>query len=320
MKDTSRIYGFMKNNMNLIIFIVIFLTFALNSRYSFSVKNIMNILTQNSYIITVTMGMAVLMISGSVDISVGSQISLIGIVCARMLTLDGMPVVLVVVTALLLGILLNLINISLSIFLKLPLIIVSIGTMTLYQGIVDLTGTSRAILIYNDAFRYIGRGYLGPVSVQFILACAVFVTAFLLLHKTYPGRYMYAVGSNNTAAELSGINVTVIKAMASVFYGISIGSATLIHISRMGSAQTGMGNGIEITAVTAALLGGISVKGGTGRVSQVFLSTLSLSWLSYMILMTSSGVHYRNIVSGFLLIMAFGYDLCRNRKRQPTLK
>lgn len=305
--------------MNLIIFLALFLFFAVNTGYSLSVRNVMNILTQNSYIITVAMGMAVLMISGSIDISVGSQISLIGILCARMLAGERIPVWLIILFALLLGVLLNVINILLSVFLKLPLIIVSIATMTLYQGIVDLIGTSRAILIYNDAFRYIGRGHWGPVSVQFVLAFLVFVFAFILLNKTYPGRYIYAVGSNNGAAELSGINVLNIKVMASVFYGITIGIAALIHISRMGSAQSGMGSGIEITAITAALLGGISVKGGTGKISEVFLSILSLSWVSYIILMSSSGVHYRNLISGFLLVIALGYDFYKNRKKQQLI-
>jgi len=315
-KGTNRGYDLFKRHLNLVLFFVILLIFIINDRYSVSAGNIMNILTQNSYIITVTMGMSVLMISGSIDISIGAQISLIGIICAWMLTKEGIPVFVVIITALLLGILLNLINILLSIFLKLPLIIVSIGMMTLYQGIVDLIGTSRAILIYNSAFRYIGRGYLGPISVQFVLACIVYICAFLLLQKTYPGRYIYAVGSNNNAAELSGINVTFIKTAAAVFCGTAVGIGTLIHISRMGSAQTGMGAGIELTAITAALLGGISVKGGTGKIAEVFLSILSLSWLNYIILMTSTGIHYKNLIGGFLLILALGYDFYGNRKKQ----
>lgn len=311
--------NFAGQHLSLILFLIVFLIFAFHPDYVMSVKNIMNILTQNAYVITVAMGTAVLMISGSIDISVGAQISLIGILCARLLTEKNVPSIIVIITAVILGVVFNLFHMFLSVWWNLPTLIVSIGTMTLYQGMVDLIGTSRAVLIYNQTFRYIGTGYLGPVSIQFILACITFLTAVLMLNRTYPGRYIYAVGSNPTAARLSGINVTRVKAAASIFYGITVAAGSLLHISRLGSAQTGMGDETIVTVLTAGLLGGISVKGGSGKISSVFLMMLSLSWLSYIILMTSYGVHYRNLIGGTLLLLAFGCDFYRSRKKRQIV-
>lgn len=303
------------------IFGIVLLIVIFFSDYPISGKIIMNILTQNAYMLTVAMGMAVLMISGSIDTSVGAQVSLIGILCARMLTEKGIPAWIVIITAIVLGVGLNLIHVLLSVWWKLPMVLISIGTMTLYQGIVDLMGTSRPVLIYDQTFRYIGTKYLGNVSIQILLACIVAAAAFFLMHKTYPGRYIYAVGSNPLAASLSGINVTKVKMMASVFYGCTVAAGTLIHTSRLGSAQTGMGDEISVTVITAGLLGGISIKGGTGKISSVFLIMLSLSGLSYVTMSTSYGVHYRNLLNGSLLLLALGYDFyrsCRRRRIETT--
>ncbi|MGI6005954.1 MAG: ABC transporter permease [Ruminococcus sp.] len=308
--------NFIEQYFSLVVLLSVLLILFFCSDYPISAKIIMNILTQNAYIITVTMGMAVLMISGSVDISVGSQVSLIGILCARMLTEKEIPAWIVIVTAIALGISLNFLHMLLAVWWKLPMLLISIGMMTLYQGIVDLMGTARPVLIYDQTFRYIGTRYLGPVSLQFLIACIMAAGAFFLMHKTYPGRYIYAVGSNSTAASLSGINVTKVKLLASVFYGFTVAAGTLIHTSRLGSAYTGMGDEIAVAAITAGLLGGISIRGGTGRISGVFLMILSLSGLSYINLMTSYGVHYRNLLNGSLLLLSFGYDFYRRRRRQ----
>lgn len=314
----KRCKNFVEQYFSVVIFLIVILLLIFLSDYPISVKIVMNILTQNAYIITVAMGMAVLMISGSIDISVGAQVSLIGILCARMLTEKEIPAWIVIITAIVLGIGLNLLHMLLCVWWKLPMVLISIGTMTLYQGIVDLIGTSRPVLIYDQTFRYIGVKYLGPVSVQFLIACIVTAAAFFLMHKTYPGRYIYAVGSNSLAASLSGIDVTKVKVMASVFYGFTVAAGTLIHTSRLGSAQTGMGDEIVVTVITAGLLGGISIKGGTGKISGVFLIILSLSCLSYLNLTTSYGVHYRNLLNGTLLLLSLGYDFYRRHRRQQA--
>lgn len=309
---------YIRTNLAWAILIVISIIFSFFSTNFLSLNNIVNISIQNAYIVVAALGISFIMMSGSLDLSVGFQMSANGVICALLLTQLNMPVWLVLVFAIAIGIFLSLLNTLISLKLNLPIFMVSLGTMTIYQGVSYVISESKAISGFPESFKFLGQGYFHGVSVPVIIAAVLFVIVSFILNKTYFGRYVYALGGNPEAARLAGIDVSRMKLLIAVLSGAFVGLSAMMLISRMGTAMSGTGPGTEFTVITGVLLGGVSIRGGEGKLSGVLAGILILAILSNGMQLAGLNIYYQFIAKGVIMLVAIGFDVYQMNKRQTA--
>ncbi|MCY1667636.1 ABC transporter permease [Rhizobium sp. SL86] len=296
-----------------LVLILLLVLFSVVSPYFLTVQNLTNILVQNAYVIIAAIGLSFVMISGGIDLSIGYQMSVVGVVCAVFMKWFGMPVAPSIALAILIGVLMGLTNGIASITLKVHSLIVTLGTLTIYQGLSYIISNQSAIINLPASFKYIGQGFVFgwiPVSVLLMLACAL--TAAFILNVTAFGRMIYAIGGNEEAARLSGIPVHKVKVVTYALSSFFVALAAIVLFARSGSAASSTGPGTEFTAITAAVLGGISFKGGEGRVLGLVTGVLILGVLGNGMQLIGLNTYAQYIVKGLVLLAAVGFDTWQN--------
>lgn len=320
-KQKLSVGEFLRNNMAWVLLIVCCAIFSVISPNFFSSVNIINILNQNAYIIITALGISFIMMAGDVDISVGFAISLNGVVVALLMTKYGMSPVLGVIISIILGVLICLVNMLVAHKLKLQLFMATVGTTTIFQGLAFVLTQSKTISNLPPAFKWIGQGYVGPFPIPVIIAFVLFLVVSFILNKTYVGRYVFAIGGNVEAARLAGINVFGMKVFIAGIAGFMTGVGAIILSARLGSVTANMGTGLEFTIITAVLLGGVSVRGGEGKISGVVAGVLILAILSNGMQLARLDVYYQFVAKGIIMLAAIGFDVFQlNRKKKASVK
>lgn len=292
----------------LIVLILVGVFFSIAAPNFFTLRNLTNIFVQNSYLIIATIGIAMIMISSGADLSVSYQIGLVSIVAGKTLTQMGLPTVVGIILGVLTGILLGFINGFCTVKLRVHPMVTTMATMTIYQGIAFVTSNSETYFNFPDAFKAIGQGYIGPVPICSIIMVFCVIIGYIMLTKTYFGRYVYSLGGNEEAARLSGINVKLVRVLAFVISGIFVAVAALVVTARTGSASAGIATDAMFTCFTACVLGGISFNGGGGNVLNVVLSVFILGMLANGMQMMGLSIYAQYVAKGVLLIAAIAYD------------
>lgn len=283
--------------------------FSFLSPFFLTVQNLSNIFVQQSYVIIATIGLSFIMISGGMDLSIGYQMSLVGVITAILMKRLNVPVPLAILIGLALGVVLGLVNGIAAIRLKVHPLIVTLGTMTVYQGISYIASNQSVILNLSPYYKAIGQGYVfGVIPISVIIMIVVALIASFILNKTHFGRYIYALGSNEEAAHLAGINVVRIKLAVFAICGLFVAMAATILFARTGSAASNTGPGTEFSAMTAAVLGGISFKGGEGKVWGILVGVLIIGVLGNGMQLSGLNTYAQFIVKGLVLLAAVGFD------------
>jgi ribose transport system permease protein len=316
----NRISDFLRLNMSWVILIIICTIFGITSDNFFSLNNIINILSQNSYLIVVSLGITFLMMSGSMDLSVGYAMSTCGVVCATLLVIAGLPVWICILLTLLLGIGIAVLNTFLAIKLKLPVLFISIATMTIFQGISYIFSKSKSISGFPPVFKFIGQGRVFGIPLAIIITAVFFILMSFILNKTYFGRYIYALGGNEEAARLSGIYVKKMRYLIAVITGFFVGLSSIMLIARLGAAQSVVGPGTEFSVITGIFLGGVSVRGGEGKLSGVLAGILSIAILSNGMQLAGINVYYQYLAKGTIMLVAVGFDVYQLNRRNIVNK
>lgn len=296
-----------KNVLIIVLFVLIIVFTIIQPRF-FSGKNFSNILFQNSYMIVAVCGVSIIMISGGTDLSVAFEIALSGVIMAVAMMWWGLPIFVAIILGLITAAILGAFNGILSITLKIHPMMITLATMTIFKGITYLITKSQAIYNLPDSFKFIGQGSFLGIPVAFYITVVIFILTSIFLHKTYFGRHIYAVGSNFQASRLAGINVGRVKVIAFAIGGLLIGVATVLLLARTGSASAGMATGAEFNAITACVLGGISLKGGEGKPWGAVIGVLILGVLANGMQLIGFDLNAQYIAKGVLLIMAIGFD------------
>jgi ribose/xylose/arabinose/galactoside ABC-type transport system permease subunit len=312
------ILDYVRTNLAWAMLIVISIIFSFFSTNFFTMNNIVNIMIQNAYIVVAALGISFIMMSGSLDLSVGFQMSANGVICALLLTQLNLPVWSVLIIAIVIGMLLSLMNTLISLKLNIPIFMVSLGTMTIYQGVSYVISESKAISGFPESFKFLGQGYIYGVSFPVIIVAVLFIIVSFILNKTYLGRYVYALGGNPEAARLAGIDVVRMRLLIAVLSGGFIGLSAMMLISRMGTAMSGTGPGTEFTVITGVLLGGVSIRGGEGKLSGVLAGILILAILSNGMQLAGLNIYYQFIAKGVIMLIAIGFDVYQINKRQTA--
>ncbi len=322
--DTKRILKQIKSvlakNISWVILVALCLVFYLYSPMFISYQNIINILSQNAYVVIAGLGIALIMLSGAMDLSVGYMMSCCIIICAKLSLGWGLPDGLSIIITIIAAMLFCLLNTVLSIKLKLPLLIASLGTMTIYQGLSFIISDSRSFRGFSEGFKLWGQGKIGGFPFPIILMLVLFLIVNFVLKHTYFGRYIYALGGNEDAAWLAGINVTKYRIIISLIAGFFIGLGSIVLVSRMGTAQSTLGPGTEFTIITGILLGGVSIQGGAGKLSGVLAGILIVSILSNGMQLAGFDTYYQYVIKGIIMLLAIGFDVFLRNRRATVRK
>ena len=260
---------YFKDNIGIIIALLamcVFLVIFPTTRSTFLTQNnVFNILRQNASNLFLATGMTMVIILGGIDLSVGSVIALSGCVAAGCVVNMGLPEVAAFLIAILIGAAVGMFNGVVICKTNIPPFIVTLASMNITKGIALVYTQGAPIRCMTDAFKFPGAGYVGPIPTPVILMLIIFVIAVMLVNRTHFGRHIYAVGGNAQAASFSGINVQKVKFWVYTFTGIMAGIAGVVIASRLYSGQPRSGEGAEMDAIAAVVVGGTSMSGGSGR-------------------------------------------------------
>jgi len=306
-ENTNKFTNILKDQSQVIILIILVLIFSIISPNFRTPGNFVNLLKQITVIGVISCGMTMVIITGCLDLSVGSVFSLLGLIAILFQQRNNVLGLLMPIAA---AVLIGLFNGFIVTKYKVNSIIATLGSLSLFSGIALLI-TNGAIISGRTGtwFGIIGRekflGIPNHVYVLFIIA----VIYHFLLSRTSFGRKIKYAGTNNDAAEISGIRVNIIRTMAFVISSISVAIAVIIYTSRMTTASPITGVGYEFDAITAVVIGGTSLAGGKGSIFKTIIGVLLLATIINVLTLYNFPFAFQSIVKGILIISAIGIDI-----------
>jgi len=310
--------GGLKKYTVMFILLILMALFSFSSPYFFTIRNLTNIITQNTYFIIVAIGLSFVMIGGGIDLSVGFQMSLVGVVTAMCMVAYHLPVWLSVLIGLLLGTLLGLFNGLIVANIKVFPLIVTIATSTVFQGISYIVSKAATYRGYPTEFLILTKGRFLEMSYDVWLTLAVVLLASFVYAKTSFGWNVLALGGNEEAARLAGIKTKAMKISVYTLCGFIVAIATMVMISKSNTTNSSFGPGTEFTALTAAIVGGISFMGGEGNMLGLVTGVFILAVLGNGMQLAGWGTYAQYIVKGIILLGAVSFDeFQKNARRTP---
>jgi ribose transport system permease protein len=300
----------------LILVIVLFgLCMTLASPVFLSWRNIEAILLALSVEATIAIGMVILLISGGLDLSVGSTLAFTGVVSGLALN-AGFPVILAVLLGLLAAAAVGMVNGLLVSKMKINPFITTLGMMISIRGLLLVIAKGRAVLNLPESFTVIGQGRLFSVQYPIYIMVALVIIGDILMRNSRFMRQHYYIGGNEKAARLSGINVDRVKIFDYCMVAVLAGVAGLLITARFGSSSVTVGSGLELRVITAAIIGGASLSGGEGSVLGAFLGALFMGVLANSLNLLGVDVYWQGLITGLILIIAVVFDVINERHKE----
>ncbi len=272
-----------------------------------TVSNILNIARQVSINAIIAAGMTFVILTGGIDLSVGSTLAFSGAMVAGLLS-AGRPVVVAIPAGLVVGGLLGLINGVVVARGKVQPFIATLAMLTIARGATLVYTDGRPITGLPDAFVWLGAGEVGQIPVPVIIMGLVFALCYVVLARTVLGRYVYAIGGNEEAARLSGVNVTFYKTLVYVISGLLSTTSAIILTARLNSAQPTAGSGFELDAIAAVVLGGTTLAGGEGGIGGTLLGAFIIGVLNNGLNLLNVSSFYQQVVKGAVILLAVLLD------------
>jgi ribose transport system permease protein len=292
--------------------VALFLVFSLLTSTFYQPSNLIDIMLQSSINAVIAVGMTLVIMTRGIDLSVGSVVGLSSMVAAQML---NHGVVVGILAGLIVGLVCGLVNGFLIARLKLPDFIVTLGTLSIFRGAALIYTDGQPIYGLPPAFRAIFGGRLLDLPTPVLFALVIAVLAFLLVRFTALGEQIIAIGGNEEAARLSGINVERVKITVYAISGLLSSIAGFILIARIGAAEPIGGNGFELQAIGAAVIGGASLFGGIGNPLGSLVGALTLGGLQNGLTLLNVPSFWQYVASGIVVILAVFADQSTRRGR-----
>jgi ribose transport system permease protein len=312
--------GLKKYTVIFVLFVLMIL-FSFMSPYFLTVRNLTNILIQNTYFIIVAIGLSFVMIGGGIDLSVGYQMSLVGVVTAMLMMTFHLPVWLAVLIGILLGTTLGLINGLIVTSIKIFPLIATLATATVFQGISYLISKANTFRGYPAEFLILTKGKILGIPFDILLALVIAILVSLVYTETVFGFRLLALGGNEEASRLAGINTRRMKIAIYTICGFFTAIATMVMISKANTTNSSFGPGTEFIALTAAIVGGVSFMGGEGSIQSLIAGVLLLAVLGNGMQLAGWGTYAQFIVRGMILLGAVAFDqFQRNAKSMMRVK
>lgn len=298
-----------------IVLLVLAATFTIANPRFINPNNLLTLLRQVSMYGIASIGMTFVILLGDIDLSSGTIISFVNIICAYFMVNMGMNMWLAIIITLAISTVIGTFNGFMVSTVGIPAIIATFATQTAFQGLALILCNGQPINGFTENFKVFGQGYVGVVPVPVIIMAICFAIGSFILNKTYFGRYFYAVGGNIEAAKLSGIRVGRIKYLVFSISGFFAGLAGIVMLSRTNSGMATAGLGYEFDVITCVVLGGVSVTGGSGKMSGVIAGTFIIGALKNGMVLMNINSYIQSIVMGVVLAFAVGFDCIQKRKQ-----
>jgi len=295
--------------------IILFIVFSLASPNFATFSNIVGILVSTAVTGILATGVTFIIITGGIDLSVGTVMTFGSVMTGVFITFWGLPIYIGIIGGILAGTLAGLVSGTLVAKLKIPPFIATLGMMMVAQGLnLVISGTRPIYFMQEPAFRKIAMGTIFGIPYSVIIFLGAAFIASLILTRTVFGRYTYAIGSNEEAVRLSGINVDKWKMAIYALGGFFSGLAGVIMASRLNSAQPALGSGYELEAIAAVVIGGTSLSGGSGTILGTIIGAFIMSVLTNGLRILSIPQEWQTVIIGAIVILAVYTDILRRRK------
>lgn len=295
--------------------IVLFVFFSIANPAFVQWSNLSGVLLATAVIGILAVGTTLVIITGGIDLSIGTGMTFAAVITGTVITVFGMPVWVGILGGIATGALMGAVNGANIVFLRVPPFIATLAMMMITQGLNMIVSGVKPVYIQVDGFQSIALGELIPGlpnAVLILFGCAII--ASILLTRTILGRYTFSIGSNEEATRLSGINTSKWKILIYMAAGVFTGIAGVVLASRLGSAQPQLGAGYELQAIAAVVIGGTSMLGGRGSILGTLIGALVMSVLINGLRIMSIQTEWQNVVVGIVILLAVFSDSLRTRK------
>lgn len=313
----NKVANIIKSQAIWVVVIVLILAFTVANPRFINPTNLLIMLRQVAVWGIASVGMTFVILLGDIDLSTGSIITFVNVLCSYLMVNKGVPMGLAIIITLAAAIVIGLLNGFMVSTIGIPALIATFATQTAFSGIALIICDGQPINGFTEAFKVFGQGKIGPVPVPVIIMALCFALGAFILNKTYFGRYFYAVGGNIEAARLSGIRTGRVKYLVFALSGFFAGLAGLVLLSRTSSGMGNAGLGYEFKVITCVVLGGVSVAGGYGKISGVVAGTFIIGALQNGMVLMNLNTWIQDIILGIVLVLAVGFD-CWQKKKQAN--
>ena len=276
----------------------------------YSQRNLINVLRQVSSNACLAFGMTFAIITGGIDLSVGSILALSGTLSAGLIVKSGFSVPQAVITAIVIGTCLGLFNGFVIAKTTIPPFIVTLAMMQIARGAAYIYSNGQPIRAMIKEYQIIGTGYIGPIPLPVVYMLVFLVICVILLSKTRFGRHVYAVGGNDKAAIFSGVNVARTKMLVYTMSGFLAAFTGVVLCARMASGQA-----FEMDAIAATVLGGTSMSGGVGKIGSTFIGVLIIGVLNNGLNLLGLNSFWQQIAKGVVILLAVYVDMLKKRRK-----
>lgn len=313
-KSSGSIGNIFKRSSPIFILLILVILLSILSENFFSFSNFFNILRQSAVIGIIAVGQCIIIISGGIDLSVGSNMAFVGCLIAVATTQWGIPPALAIAMGMGAGAAIGLFNGFVITKLRLQDFIATLGTMTTIKGLALLTTGGVPISGIPESLMVLGGGKAMGLPVSALVFAAVAVLGIVLLKHTLFGRNIYAIGGNKEAAKVSGIHVDRTKIGTNVVCGLCCGLAGVVMLGRLYSANALMGEGLELNSIAAVVLGGTSMKGGSGSIGGTIIGVITIGILNNGLDMLNVSAFWQSFILGLVIIGVVAFDTWRAEK------
>ncbi|GLO63867.1 sugar ABC transporter permease [Vibrio sp. MACH09] len=324
-KSPKNIKHFISKYAIYFVFIAMCVVMSILSPVFLSVANLLNVMTQMASIGLLALGVTIIIITRGIDLSSGSVLALAAVVSASMAqsvdwamrmypTMPELPIIIPILIALAVGALCGLINGWLIAYTGIPPFIATLGMMIVARGAALLYSDGRPVSTLVESYQWIGQGSVMGIPVPVIIFIIMAFISYILLNYTRFGKYAYAIGGNENAAYVSGINVKKYKILVYTYAGMLAGIAALILAARINSGQPGLGVMYELDAIASATVGGVSHAGGIGTIQGTIVGTMIMGVLQNGLDLLNVSAYWQQVVKGLVIVGAVIFDMKRQKK------
>jgi len=308
---------FSRNLFPIFLLLSLFLLMSLFNQYFLTSANLLTILKQIIINGILSIGMTFVIISGGIDLSVGSIMAFSGTVIAGLMINYSLDPIIASFIGLFIGVLFGFINGILVAYIKMPSIIVTLGMMEISRSLALLFSKGYPLTELPESFSYLGRGYLfNTIPISLIIMLLLYIISYIILNYLPLGRYIYAIGSSESAFKLSGININKYKLFAFVISGLTASISGLIISSRLMSGQPMVGVGFELDSISAVVLGGTDITGGSGHIYGTLIGVLILGVLSNGLSLMGFSPYIQRFFKGVIIVIAVYLSLRKKKYSQ----
>lgn len=294
----------LKSELGLVfILISLIIIFSISSKYFLTSRNLLNITRQISINLIIAIGMTFVIITGEIDLSVGSIAALAGVATGWVIVSTS-SILLGIVAGIFVGVLIGLLNGTLTVYGKVQSFIVTLAMLGLARGLALVWTDGKPISGLPKNFEILGAGYFGIIPVSTIIAIFIFTIAFIIFSRTKHGIYMRSIGANREAARLSAIPVKRYRIIAFLLSGLLSAIGGIIITSRLISAQPTAAVGMELNVIAAVILGGASLSGGIGTITGTLLGSIIIGVINNGMNLIGISAFFQQIVKGIIILIA----------------